>query len=203
MSLDPTVIYSSVVFVHVLAATALMGNSLFFTCTRAALRRAGTVDELRRWVDFAQRSAAANPAAALVLLATGVYLGSHGWWREPWFHFAVAVYLADLLYAVRAAHAALARVREAAAAAASGPVPAQLDAERWSSRLDGPYDFLLASDVAVLFVMFAKPSLLECCAAFVVANGVLLVLRRRRHAKRGALLPSAEDGERALASPTP
>jgi hypothetical protein len=186
-------IYSSVVFVHALAATILMGSSLSFVFTRRAIRSAATVQELRGWLGFARTSAAANPVAALALLATGVYLGSQGWWTEPWFFVALAIFFFDVLYAVRRAHAVGAELGQAAGDAPAGAVPEALDRLRWSTGLDTPHDALLASDLAVLFIMFVKPGLVGCVAAIGVAAVVVSIARVRRRA-RGELRSPDRDG---------
>lgn len=178
--MSSTAFYSSVVFLHALAAIVLMGGSLHFALTRSAIRSAGTVEELRGWLAFDRRASATHPAAALVLLTTGIYLGAQGWWTEPWFLVAVAVFLFDALYAARRARLAAEALAGAAAGAAPGPVPEPLHRLRWSCSLDVPHDLLLASDLAMLFVMFAKPGLVASCAALLVANGVLTAMRRRR-----------------------
>jgi hypothetical protein len=186
-------IYSSVVFVHALAAIVLMGSSLSFIFTRRAIRSAGTVQELRGWLAFARSSAAANPVAALALLATGVYLGSQGWWTQPWFFVALALFFLDVLYAVRRAHAAGAELRQAAGEAPAGAVPEALDRLRWSTGLDTPHDVLLASDLAVLFIMFVKPGLAGCAAALAVAAVAVSIAHVRRRAGRQAGIPLAAE----------
>jgi hypothetical protein len=44
-----------------------------------------------------RRRSRANPAAAFILLGTGVYLGSAGWWTQAWFHVSLAAWLANSL----------------------------------------------------------------------------------------------------------
>jgi hypothetical protein len=149
-------LYRGAVFVHVLAAVVLMASSLSFLVIRSALRRAASVEELRGWLDAARMSAAANPIAALVLLATGLLLGAQGWWREAWFHVALAVFVLDVAWAVRVVHRSAGELGRAAAEVAPGPVPGELDRLRWSPDYDLPHDVLLGGDLALLFVMVVK-----------------------------------------------
>jgi hypothetical protein len=174
--------YQAVVFVHVLAATVLVGSSLSFVLVRRAIRGAQTVDELRGWLRFAHGSAATSPAAALALLASGIALGSQGWWTATWFPFAVAVFAFNVVFAVRPAHAVAAELASGAAASRPGPVPASLDAVRRSARLDVPHDLLLGNDLAMLFVMIVKPPLAGSCLALALANAAIWCVRRRRRA---------------------
>lgn len=190
-------LYAAIVFVHVLAASVLLGTSLVFPLTRRTLRSVRTVAELRAWLAFARSSSSANPACALVLLATGLYLGSNGWWTTAWFGVAVGLFVVNGFYAARAVEGASAALGAATAEAGDGPVPQPVEALRWSSRLDLPADLLLANDVSALFIMIVKPGLLGCAVAVAVANGALLALRRRRRAGRAdtpavAVAPAAK-----------
>jgi hypothetical protein len=188
-------VYSVLVFVHVLAASVLLGSSLMFPLTRRAIRAARTVEELRGWLAFARSSAAANPLSAMVLLATGVFLGwEGGWWRGGWFQVAVALFVVNGFYAARKAEGAGAELGKAAATTPSGPISEAVDEIRWSARLDLPTDLLLANDVAALFIMFTKPGLLGASAAVLAANAVLLVIRRRRRSTRPAATADAAVG---------
>jgi uncharacterized membrane protein len=63
------------VFVHVTAATMLVGGSLTAVpLIRGSLRRAVTVPELSTTVRFARTLGSINPISAVVLLASGVVI---------------------------------------------------------------------------------------------------------------------------------
>lgn len=64
----------------------------------------------------------------------------------------------------------------AAVAAGEDPVPAKVDALRRSTRLAVAAQVMLANDVALLFIMMNKPSLLAAAGAFALVNGVLVGL---------------------------
>lgn len=192
-------LYATLVFVHVLAAVVLVGSSFLFPFTRAALRGAGTVEELRGWLRFAGRLAAVDPICALGVLATGVYLGSQGWWTYPWFWVAVGLFLINGGLAARALHGAAGELEAGANAAGRGPVPERIDALRWSARFDVPGDVLLANDVSLLFIMITKPGLPGSLATVALANGVLALVRRRRRAARPIAYPGGASAPAAAA----
>ncbi len=189
--------YAVVVFAHVLAASVLLGTSLVFPLTRRAIRSARTVEELRGWLAFARGSSAANPACALVLLGTGLHLGSHGWWSAAWLQVGGVLFVVSSFLAARTLGGATAALGAAAGAAEPGPVPAHLEPLRWSPRLDVAADVVLANDVAAFWIMIVKPGLAGCVASVAVANAILLAVRRRRRARRP---PAAELAEVPLAA---
>lgn len=187
-------VYSSVVFLHVASATVLIGSSLSSQFVRDALRRARSVPEVAGWLDFERRSTRANPIAAMTLLATGLYLGSAGWWTSGWFVVSVVLFVFSAAWAVRVVVTELGLIGRAAAEAGEGLVPAALDELRWSERLDLAADALLGADAAALFLMVAKPG--AAGAVGVAALGLSaafaarLVRRRARAIANGAVTSS-------------
>ncbi len=166
--------YSLVLYVHVLSAIALVGHSIGAPLERAAIREAATLGDLRRWIAFAGRSARWNPAVALVLLASGIYLGSAGWWEQAWFHVSLAGWFVNVFLAAFAVGRTAGATMAAAVKAGEGPVPPQVDALRHSNAWALGMQSLLANDLAVLFIMMNKPGLLGSLAAVAVANVVFL-----------------------------
>lgn len=175
-------LYSSVVFLHVASATVLIGSSLSSPFVRGAVRRARSVAEVATLLDFARRATRANPVAAMVLLGTGLYLGSAGWWASGWFAVSVALFVFSVAWAVRTVEGELKRLGSALAASPEGPVPPVLDAARRSERLDLAADALLGADAAALFLMVNKPALPTAVAVAVLGVGVAMMQRllRRR-----------------------
>lgn len=185
-------LYSSLAFIHVLAATVLVGSSLFGPMTRRGLRRAASVGEARNWLTFEQRMTMANPIAALIVLATGLYLGSMGWWGFAWFITAVVLWVADTVVAVAVMKKTYGALEKSLVGDVTDPVPGPADRLRRSMALDIGGGFLLASDVAVLFLMLRKPGLElalgAVAAAFLVLGIVTVKLGRSR---RVASAPAA------------
>lgn len=167
-------VYSLVLFVHVVAAVALVGHSLGSPVTIAAIRDAATLPDLGRVVGLEHRLSRLNPLVALVLLASGVYLGSVGWWTQPWFYVSVAGWMINaalagsVLKPIMGALMADTRNRPEVA------VPQTTNAVRRSMRLLIATRVMLANDIALLFIMMNKPGLLESVAVAVVVNGLLV-----------------------------
>ncbi|MCC6897852.1 MAG: hypothetical protein IT377_02695 [Polyangiaceae bacterium] len=150
-------LYTAVVFVHVASATFLVGGATSSPFVRRAMRRAGTVRELSAWADFMRQSSRANPAVAIALLATGLYLGTAGWWNSAWFVIAVAFWVMNGAWGARVLATEGAKIGAAAALLPDGPVPPALDQLRRSERMDLASSVMIGADAAVMFSMIAKP----------------------------------------------
>lgn len=171
--------YSLAILLHLAAATILIGGSVFSLHVRRAILEASSVGALRAWLGFARRSSSANPVAALVLLGTGISLGSRGWWAYPWFYVALAAWLANALLAGRVLRpAGMAMGAAMAGVPGDAPVEGQVDGLRRSPGWRVAGSVMLASDVAMLYVMVQKPSLTESLAvvlgAMTVGGGLAL-----------------------------
>lgn len=163
-------IYTLVLFVHVMSAIVLIGSGLIAPLTHRSIREARTLTELRRWLAFSRRSTKWNPVAALALLASGIYLGSIGWWTQAWFFVAVGAWLLNAALAAGVVGRAADSLAEAAAAGeGDGLVPAAVDLLRHAPRWRLAHDAMLANDVAILWVMMAKPDLVGSVAVVAVA----------------------------------
>jgi len=181
--MDP---FRLVLFVHVAAAVVLIGSSLFAPLTRAAIRRAATLGELRPWLAFARDSARANPVAALVLLTTGLYLAA-GRWSEPWLPVATVLFVTSSALAMGVVKPTMMRLDALAAPGADAPVPPAVDAIRWSTTWDLAADALLANDVGAVFLMTYQPGLAGAIAtAAACTAGALAARALRRSGRREA-----------------
>lgn len=177
-------VYSLVVFVHVLAGVFLVGGSVVSLFVRSAIVGAESTSALGMWLRFAERSTRFNPAVAMVLLATGIYLGSAGWWTSPWFFASIALWLVSGAYAARTIGAGAQALGKAVGPMPDGPVTAELDALRRRPSWQIAFDVLVAADLAAVFLMTNKPGILGSIGAIVVANAVTIgasaAVRRRR-----------------------
>jgi len=191
---------SLILFLHVLSAMVLVGSSLVAPLVLAALRSAGTVEELRGWLALGRRSGRLNPAAALALLATGVYCGRHGWWGAGWFWVAVGVWALNMLLAARVVRPAAGRLAVAAFAAPPGPVSPDVDALRRLAGFAHAQRAMLVNDLTVLFFMLDKPSLSECLVILVAANAVALAAARLRERASRSRVGSASPSLRTAAA---
>jgi hypothetical protein len=156
-------LYQIALFIHVIAAFVLIGSSLSAPLLRGAIRAAQSVPELQRWLAYSQRAGRANPPAAMVLLATGIYLGSAGWWTTGWFYVSVAAWVANMVLAVLV-------VKRTEAAVAAAPEMEAADRARRSLAWDMAEASMLANDFAIVWVMLNKPTLVESMAALVIAH---------------------------------
>lgn len=163
--------YSIALLLHVTAGIMLISSSLFAPLTRRAILSASSIEALRGWLDFARRSVRANPPAALVLLLTGLYLGANGWWSQAWFLVAIAAWVVNVLLAVLVLQRRAMALGQAAGRAAAGPIDDAIDALRRTPSWDVAEDVMLANDLAMIYLMFIKPSLAESC--LVVGAGAL------------------------------
>jgi hypothetical protein len=190
-------LYPTVLFVHVVAATALVGHSLGTPIMRAVMRGAATLGELRTIVGVEARLARFNPLIALLLLVTGGYLGTAGWSHMEWFRLAVAGWVVNSVLALTVVKGRMQALGKAVAG--DGPVTREADALRQSTPLTVALQVMLANNLALLFLMMLKPPLLEALGAFAVAN-VLLVgsaLLPRRTARSAHAAPMTEAGSPA------
>jgi len=187
-------LYSVVLLVHIASAIVLVGSALFAPLTRHAILRAPTVNRLGDWLDFLHRSVRANPPAAMVLLASGLYLGSAGWWSQPWFYVALGAWVANFSCATFVVKPSVVALARAAAGAGSGPVGPAVDGLRRSLRWEIAEGVMRGNDMAMLYVMFVKPSaaesLLVVAAASVASLGIEWVLTRRMTRAEAPVLAS-------------
>ena len=180
--------YTLVVFAHIAAAAVLVGGSLLAAPgVRAAVRRAGTAQEVRNYLTVGRPLSVINPVAALLVLVTGIYLTSvTHWWHMGWVQIATVVWFLNSVTARAVVEPAIHRLSAEAAVAADGAIGERLHALRWSRRWSIGVDLLLANDAAVLYLMTAKPALLESILVVAVVNALLLAtgaaLRRSRAA---------------------
>jgi uncharacterized membrane protein len=186
-------VYSVLVFVHVLAAISLVGSSLFGPLLGLAIRRTGTVSSLREWAGYLKRIGdVVGPAAALTL-ATGLYLGFSGeWWGQGWLEVSLVLFVLAGVGAIGVLDPMAKRLVAAADEAPDGPVPAELDRQRHDPRAAAVESMMLATDVAIVFLMTNKPGFTGSLLAVAVlwAAGGAWAVREVRHS-RPASVPAA------------
>jgi uncharacterized membrane protein len=188
-------LYAVVVFAHVVGAIFLVGSSFFSPLLGMAARRAGTVESLREWARyFAAVGKLVGPMAGLTLL-TGLYLSFAGdWWGSGWLEVSLVMFVLAGVGAFTVVDPTIRRLTEAAEAAPDGPVTADLDALRNDPRSTTVESFMLAGDVAIVFLMTNKPgfagALVVTAAALVV--GAALAARERRHLVAPAVQPPVQ-----------
>jgi hypothetical protein len=197
-------LYALIVFVHVAAAVALLSSSVVASPgVRAAVRRAKTTQEIRAYLAIGRPLLILEPASALVVLASGLYLTNvANFWTQGWVQVSIAFWIVNALVAGAMVKPAIGRVAAEAARASDGPVGHDLDDLRQSPRWSLGGDLLMATDAAILYVMTMKP---ELAGAVLVVIGTILFVaaaRATRHGlRRTASARSVEPGGHA-AHPT-
>jgi hypothetical protein len=196
-------LYELIVFVHVAAAVALLSGSVVASPgVRAAVRRAQTTQDIRAHLAIGRPLLVLEPASALVVLASGVYLTNvANFWTQGWVQVSIAFWIANAVVAGAMVKPAIGRVAAEAARAPDGPVGHDLDALRRSPRWSLGGDLLMATDAAMLYVMTMKP---ELAGALLVVIGTVLLVAAARAMRRGlrstASARSAEPGGHAAHS---
>jgi hypothetical protein len=147
------------------------------------MKGAQSGQELGMWLGFGRQASAGNPAFGLTLLATGIYMGSTGWWSDAWFAVAATLWVVDLVMAVgvikqsgKALGIALGKARGVLA-----PEVIELrDARAW----DVAAAVLRGNNLTMLYLMFVKPGLVEASAVLAVAQAMsfaVYAIESRRH----------------------
>ena len=177
-------LYDLLVFVHIAAAVVLVGASVMASpAVRAAVRRARTTEEMRAYLAIGRPLLLVEPAAALTVLATGVYLTSvANFWSQGWVQVAIACWILNSTIAGVMVKPAMSRI--ATTATAAGPIGDHLDALRWSRRWSFGGDTLMANDGAMLYLMTMKPALAESLLLVLAVNLVVAAVRASRRGYR-------------------
>jgi uncharacterized membrane protein len=174
--------YTLVLTVHLLAAAMLVGNSFLTPVVRNLLCEATTPDRLLQLLVFVRRITHSTPMAAGIVLVTGIYLGSFGWWTDGWFYVSIALWIESSLLAVRVIDRLEARWMQAAQNL-GGSELVELNSGRRSTRWNRALGVMVANDVSMVFLMVSKPGLVAALAFVVVANALSVtafMLTRRR-----------------------
>lgn len=176
---------TAILLAHVVAGVLLVGSSIFSSFIRRALVTAPSVESLLMWLDFGRRATAANLPIALVLLASGIYLGSTGWWSQGWFYVAAGAWVVNATLAGLVLKRSAVALAKAAARVGRGPVGPDLEALRRSRAWELAEQTMRANDIGMLYVMYMKPSVLESLlviGAVLAASLAWHALREKSHA---------------------
>lgn len=165
--------YDFILYLHIASAMLLIGSSVASRAAERGLRTAPDVATLRGALDVVQRATRFNPALALVMLASGVWLGDAGVWSATWFWVAVATWCANLILAVRFVVPGHRSLGAAASQAADGPVPPRLDELRHARAQLFALDAMIGLDLGTLVLMVSRPE--SGSALLWPALGVMLV----------------------------
>jgi uncharacterized membrane protein len=166
--------YALVLFIHVASAIVLIGSSLFAPLARRLMQSASSRAELLTALDLGRRAGRFNPPSAMVLLASGLYLGSLGWWTQGWFIVAVLAWIANAMLASLVIHRAAGALAGEASKGGEA-LTGRVEALRYSRAWTIAARVMFANDVAMLYLMMMKPALLETLLLLGAANAVLVI----------------------------
>lgn len=181
--------YTLVVFIHIAAAVLLLATSILGEpAVRAAARRTTSPQELRAFLEVGRPMSVLSPVAAVVLLASGIYLATVGrFWTLGWVQVATAFWVVNSALAGLVVRPAIDRVAAAASDATDRSIGERLDAARWSSGWSLGVDAMAANDAAILYLMTMKPGFAGSLAVVLVANLAVAGVRFMFSAPRPAV----------------
>jgi hypothetical protein len=161
--------YDVVLFIHLLGVVTLFIAIGIVQRAGANARRAESLDHLRVWLGFVRTTQPMFPAAALILLATGLYMAGDAWeFDEPWIVVGIVGLVGMNLVGPLVIRPRLSRIGEAAGHAGDGPVPAEINRLRIE-----PTPWIAVSGnsgaaLGILWLMIAKPDWVEAVAVVAV-----------------------------------
>jgi hypothetical protein len=185
--------HAFVLSLHIGAAMLLVGGTVASRLAGGGIRAAADLSALRGALDAVGRATRFNPLLAAIVLLSGAMLGG-GWWGEPWFWVAVAIWFANLVLATRFVAPGHRSLHAALEHAGHGVVPAEVDALR--RRLPAPaLDVMIGLDLGVLLLMVLKPAgttaLLWPAAAVALSGAIRLALELVRGERTGSVETAA------------
>jgi hypothetical protein len=121
--------------------------------------------------------------AAVIVLATGIYLAM-GRWSETWVQVSVIAFLASGVLANVAVKVGCARILAHAEAGDEERIDGALEALRTSARLGVGADLLAAMDLAAVFLMTVQPAGIGAVVTPAVAVVAVLLIRWFLHRSR-------------------
>lgn len=175
-------VYDLTTLVHVAAAVVLLAGSIIASpAIRAAVRRAGTTQEMRAYLSLAHPLSKLEPGSAVVVLASGIYLTSvASFWTLGWVQVAVAGWVLNAIVAATMVNPTLKQLTGNAEGSPDGPVGLELDRIRHSARWSIGGDVLLSTDASMLCVMVIQPGLAGSLLTLFIVNAAVAVLRMTR-----------------------
>lgn len=178
-------LYGTVLFIHVVAAIALVGGSTWAHVSIALARRTATVHALRGHLQYLHVLVKATGPLAAVTGLAGLYLTfSAGLWGTGWPVVALVLFAMAGGTAGGIVDPSVARLKAAADDAPDGPVTGELQRTLADPRLTLATWLLAGADLAIVFLMTNKPGWsgsVGVAVAGLVLGAVLGLSENRRH----------------------
>lgn len=167
-------LYTLMVFLHIATAFLLLSTSIVGEpLVRAAARRTASARDLRAFLEIGRPMARLSPVAALLVLATGVYLATVGrFWTLGWVQASIAIWLVNSVLAVAVVRRAVDRLQREVSVTTETVGPG-LDELRWAREWSWGLDMMAANDAVMLAIMTLKPSLGGSLLLLLLANGAV------------------------------
>jgi hypothetical protein len=169
-------VYSVSVFLHIVGALGLFAGIALEQASLLGLRRARTVAQAREWAGLLRARQRLEGPAALLVLATGVYMVATRWGHHAWIGLGLLgmVLMAALGAGLTARRAgAIARAIEGEIAGAvplgGGPLPPALRRQLHDPLLRASASLRTALALGIVFDMTVKPGTGGALAALGVA----------------------------------
>jgi hypothetical protein len=159
-----TIIDTTSLFLHVLAAIGLVGGGTVQVLAGVRLRSASTTRELAAWAGFTRNAGLLIAAAALLSLLTGGHLagavwgGDGGGFANPFITLGVVGLLLLAPIGPMIGGAKLRRLIAAADDAGDGPAPAALVEDARDPAIWGPVHSLVGVGIGLVALMVYKPT---------------------------------------------
>lgn len=159
------------------SAILLVGGSAYAHLTTALIPRARTIDGIRSHVVWLHTFIkASGPMAGLVLI-TGLYLTFAGsWWRAGWPAVSLVLFAVGGAAATGIIDPKVARVRATLDELPDGPVTPEVAGRLSDRTLTLVSHVLVGADLAIVYLMTNKPTLLPSIGVGVIGLGLGTIL---------------------------
>ena len=185
--------YSISLFLHIVGALGLFASLAFEQAAGVNLRRASTLAQAREWLSQLRGLQRIQGPAAVVLLATGVYMMLTSWRHQTWAELGL---VGMVLMAIIGAVVTGRRMKTIgrAMAAGDGPLPAAIRERLADPALRTSASVRVALALGIVFNMSVKPATGGAVAALVVAAAIgVAAARVHRGPSRAIREPTVQD----------
>lgn len=178
-------LYHVALFAHILGAVVVVGSGFFLPFVTAGAARATSLDSFRDWANVVLRVSKGAGMSAAVILISGLYMGISGrLFNRGWLVVSLVLFVVNgaLAGAVMDKHwkNVMARAQEAG----DGAVPHDIRALTSTPRTHMVESYMLASDLAVVFLMTNKPGWTGSLVTVVVGLALTAALVARGRESR-------------------
>jgi uncharacterized membrane protein len=176
-------------FVHIASAIVLVGSYLLAPVVHGAIRGVTDVRALRALARLQQHVITASGPAAVLVLASGVYMTLAGWsFTQSWIAVALVLFVINGALAMAVVDPQVKKLLAAANEASDGPLDQDLTDLVHDARVVGALRIVVGIDVVIIFLMVNKPgwagSVAVAGTGLALASLAALASRRIRQSVR-------------------